>query len=436
VATKIKNTRPLKTIPVVLAMILFVLSGLSFAASSAPPPPWAFKGAYANYALSETTNAAPANLSSATPDWAFAGSYANYTITMSMGSSTGEFTENYTVLHVYPSNGTFSFMYKMNTSSSVSYVYYAPFSESSIYQITSSSSNGYPAVDAEYLYYYDEGMPGIGNVYNTTVTSGVSFAAMGHIFKSDLVKYHFNSSSRNASDSVYVSYDTGLELGISLNETSGGGNVTVEGHIAHTNVPDSGHPQFTVGISAASGESYYSVLAVNNTSGMFSGKVSSNASLPLYGSPNASGTYFNGTFQQPSIFPVINESTLAAMNAGKAPSSFFVPNATVGTNITITVPAGTFLSDRANSSHNGTIFTDYVNTKSGLQILMTVNFTIEISPGNSIYYYLSERLNGTNIPMSSPLGIPSTYIDLGVIAVLAVVVIAAATALGRSRHRR
>ena len=352
------------------------------------------------------------------------------------GSSTGEFTENYTVLQVYPSNGTFSFMYKMNTSSSVSYVYYAPFSSSSIYQITSSSSNGYPAVDPEYLYYFDEGMPGIGNIYNTTVTSGVSFTAMGHSFKRDLVKYHFNSSSGNTSDSVYISYDTGLELGISLNETSSGGNITAEGRIAHTNVADSGHPQFTVGISAASGHSYYSVLAVNNASGTFSGKVSSNASLPLYGSPNASGTYFNGTFQQPSSFPVINESTLAAMNAGKAPSSFFVTNATVGTNVTITVPAGTFLSDRVNSSHNGLIFTDYVNTQSGLQILMTANYTVEISPGNSIYYYLSERLNGTNIPMSSPPGIPSTYMDLGIIAVLAVVVVAAVAALGRSRHRR
>lgn len=104
------------------------------------------------------------------------------------------------------------------------------------------------------------------------------------------------------------------------------------------------------------------------------------------------------TFANPGIFPAVNVSVLNGLNKGILPKQlgpFHIPgNATLLRNISVTVPAGTFITDEVKTNN----MTIYIQTYSGIVIKFILNTS----------YKETMVLARTNIPTSNGNNSPAT----------------------------
>ncbi|OWP57075.1 MAG: hypothetical protein B2I17_02635 [Thermoplasmatales archaeon B_DKE] len=399
--------RPFKyvalVLPVILIASMLLMTNASSAISPTPAalpssstPLWGFNGAYMNYSNVQANNAPPSNLSTVVPYWFFMGSYVNYSYNERDPSFSISGTYNATIYYLNSTTKNFSIRfvaveeisgqqtssYKNNTTIALSGSSTIPSSFSPEY------NSSFPAFNSSELYFLDSGF--IPPTPGTKLHNNVTFHVLDKTFKSDEVT--MNSTDYNFS--YYASYNNGLILNMSGNGT--GMNFNVQ--IIHTNVPDPGHPPFTLGMKTSTSYTKYEITQIAQN-GNFTVSVTGNTNL--FGSSSVSS--FNGTFNNPEELPVLNMTALNQLNAGKAPPIFNVTSLTVQRNVTITVAAGTFVTDEVSGStteENGSIHVRvYFDAISGVATLFDMNYSNQFSGYDSIMY-MSMSLSSSNIPMA------------------------------------
>jgi hypothetical protein len=223
----------------------------------------------------------------------------------------------------------------------------------------------------------------------------VSFTALGKTIKSD--EFIMTNSTSNLS--YYASYGSGLILNISGNGSAG---ISFNTQINATNITVSTPPPFTVGMTTSTSYTKYEITSLASN-GSFTVSVTGNSSSGFFGL-SRSGS-FNGTLNNPNSFPALNTTNLSQLNAGKSP--FMGKNTTVKRDVTVSVAAGTFVTDEVNGSttQNGGIFkmAIYVDATSG--VLVKGEFNVSFSFG-SLHMFMNESvsLTSTNIPMAGGAG--------------------------------
>ncbi|MCL5667459.1 MAG: hypothetical protein M1593_00370, partial [Candidatus Thermoplasmatota archaeon] len=138
------------------------------------------------------------------------------------------------------------------------------------------------------------------------------------------------------------------------------------------------------------------------SNGNFTVNVTGNSSSgSFFGSSSSS---FNGTINKLTGFPALNTTNLSQLNAGISPFPYYT---TVTTNVTVSVAAGTFVTDELHGSTttNGNIstITIYVDATSG--VVVRLEFNASFSFG-SLLMFMNESLSltSTNIPMTGGAG--------------------------------
>ena len=396
------------TLLVILIVSMFLMMNASPLASpistssptpsslSSPPssstPLWGFDGAYMNYSVVQSTNFPPQNLNSIVPQWFFNGAYASYTFNMSSSSSTTTGNYNATIFHVNTTSLTYSVKYtiiKTVAGKSTHSTVYAnnTNASSNTGPILAAPENGtpFPALSSQFLYFMDSGILPVSGM---TIKNAVNFTALNKTVKSD----HIIMTSSSLNESYYVSYGSGLYLNATANTSIY--NATAQ--ITATNVPLSLPPPFTVGMRTTTGYTKYEIISIT-PNGNFTANITTNMTESSVSPGNC-----NGTFQNPGNLPVLNLTDLNQLNAGKVPPGINMPvkNATVETGVTVTVPAGTFVTDKVFSSSNQVNFTFYISSTSGVFILGNVNFSMSAN-GHTMIMNESLSLSSTNIPMES-----------------------------------
>ncbi|MCL4312079.1 MAG: PEGA domain-containing protein, partial [Candidatus Thermoplasmatota archaeon] len=198
-------------------------------------------------------------------------------------------------------------------------------------------------------------------------------------------------------ESYYVSYGSGLYLNATANTSIY--NATAQ--ITATNVPLSSPPPFTVGMMTSTSYAKYKILSTA-PNGNFTANVTTTTTVFSIFEPGN----FNGTFQNPENLPALNLTDLNQLNAGKVPPGMDMPakNVTVETGVTVTVPGGTFISDKISGysilGNNTTKFAFYISSTSGVFILGNFNFSMSDN-GHTMIMNESLSLSSTNIPMES-----------------------------------
>lgn len=390
------------TLLVILIVSMFLMMNVSPLASpintpsstvsTSSTPLWGFDGAYMNYSVVQSTNFPPQNISSIAPQWFFNGAYANYTFKLTSSSTT---TGNYnaTIFHVNTTSLTYSVKYiiiKTVAGSSTHSTVYAnnTNASSNTGPILAVPENGtpFPALSSQFLYFMDSGILPVSGM---TIKNAVNFTALNKTVKSD----HIIMTSSSLNESYYVSYGSGLYLNATANTSIY--NATAQ--ITATNVPLSLPPPFTVGMRTTMGYTKYEIISIT-PNGNFTANITTNMTESSVSPGNC-----NGTFQNPGgNLPVLNLTDLNQLNAGKVPPGINIPvkNATVETGVTVTVPAGTFVTDKVFSSSNQVNFTFYIDSTSGVLALGNVNFSMSDN-GHTMIMNESLSLSSTNIPMES-----------------------------------
>ena len=389
------------TLLVILIVSMFLMMNVSPLASpintpsstvsTSSTPLWGFDGAYMNYSVVQSTNFPPQNISSIAPQWLFNGAYANYTFKLTSSSTT---TGNYnaTIFHVNTTSLTYSVKYiiiKTVAGSSTHSTVYAnnTNASSNTGPILAVPENGtpFPALSSQFLYFMDSGILPVSGM---TIKNAVNFTALNKTVKSD----HIIMTSSSLNESYYVSYGSGLYLNATANTSIY--NATAQ--ITATNVPLSLPPPFTVGMRTTTGYTKYEIISIT-PNGNFTANITTNMTESSVSPGNC-----NGTFQNPGNLPVLNLTDLNQLNAGKVPPGINMPvkNATVETGVTVTVPAGTFVTDKVFSSSNHVNFTFYIDSTSGVLALVNVNFSMSAN-GHTMIMNESLSLSSTNIPMES-----------------------------------
>ena len=389
------------TLLVILIVSMFLMMNVSPLASpintpsstvsTSSTPLWGFDGAYMNYSVVQSTNFPPQNISSIAPQWFFNGAYANYTFKLTSSSTT---TGNYnaTIFHVNTTSLTYSVKYiiiKTVAGSSTHSTVYAnnTNASSNTGPILAVPENGtpFPALSSQFLYFMDSGILPVSGM---TIKNAVNFTALNKTVKSD----HIIMNTSSINESYYVSYGSGLYLNATANTSIY--NATAQ--ITATNVPLSLPPPFTVGMRTTTGYTKYEIISIT-PNGNFTANITTNMTESSVSPGNC-----NGTFQNPGNLPVLNLTDLNQLNAGKVPPGINMPvkNATVETGVTVTVPAGTFVTDKVFSSSNQVNFTFYISSTSGVFILGNVNFSMSAN-GHTMIMNESLSLSSTNIPMES-----------------------------------
>ncbi len=361
--------------------------------SPSSTPLWGFDGAYMNYSVIQSTNTPPYNIYSIVPQWLFNGAYASYTFNMSSSSSTTTGNYNATIFNVNTTSLTYSVKYAIfeNISGkSTSSIEYTNNTSADVGMPAPSigipgSGTPFPALSSSSLYIMDSG---ILSVSGMTIKNAVNFTALNKTVKSD----HIIMNTSSINESYYVSYGSGLYLNATANTSIY--NATAQ--ITATNVPLSLPPPFTVGMRTTTGYTKYEIISIT-PNGNFTANITTNMTESSVSPGNC-----NGTFQNPGNLPVLNLTDLNQLNAGKVPPGINMPvkNATVETGVTVTVPAGTFVTDKVFSSSNHVNFTFYIDSTSGVFILGNVNFSMSAN-GHTMIMNESLSLSSTNIPMES-----------------------------------
>ena len=391
-------------LPALMIVSMLLMTNVSSAIPSTNPvagpssstPLWGFQGAYMNYSNVQTTNAPPSNLSSITPSWLSNGSYANYTFSMSSLGVNVHGNSNISISYVNASSMSYSG--KVVVDEIISGTYHnssTPFANTTIamneefaFSVLTNSTSTFPALSPQTLYYMDSGfMPPIKNV---TISSGVSFTALGKTIKSD--EFIMENSTSNLS--YYASYGSGLILNVSGN----GSGTSFSMQISATNVPVSAPPPFTLGMRTSTSYTKYEITSLAN--GAFTVGITGNAN-PFGG--NSTTKSFNGTFNNPEGLFVLNLTDLNKLNAREAPPLFTNETPTVQTNVTITVAAGTFVADEISIENTTFHVKIYFDATSGVAIMFDMNFS-GLAFGHNMTMNFSMSLSSTNIPMA-----PSGY---------------------------
>ena len=394
------------TLLVILIVSMFLMMNVSPLASpintpsstvsTSSTPLWGFDGAYMNYSVVQSTNFPPQNISSIAPQWFFNGAYANYTFKLTSSSTT---TGNYnaTIFHVNTTSLTYSVKYiiiKTVSGSSTHSTVYANNTSvaANIQPIPEVPENGtpFPALSSQFLYFMDSGILPVSGM---TIKNAVNFTALNKTVKSD----HIIMNTSSINESYYVSYGSGLMLNDTLNTSI----PNFSAQITATNVPLSSPPPFTVGMMTSTSYAKYKILSTA-PNGNFTANVTTTTTVFSIFEPGN----FNGTFQNPENLPALNLTDLNQLNAGKVPPGMDMPakNVTAETGVTVTVPGGTFISDKISGysilGNNTTKFAFYISSTSGVFILGNFNFSMSDN-GHTMIMNESLSLSSTNIPMES-----------------------------------
>ncbi|MHB1709253.1 MAG: peptidase associated/transthyretin-like domain-containing protein [Thermoplasmataceae archaeon] len=393
-------------LPVVLIVSMLLMMNVSSAApsgdvsssSSSSTPLWGFNGAYMNYSNVQANNTPPSNLTSIKPYWLFDSSYANYTFSMTSSGITTEGSSNATIFYVNASSMNYSVRVVSIEKISESYANSTTYANNTTIAMNAEFTSAgptntvFPALSSPTLYFMDSGF--LLPIKNVTVRNGVDFTALNMAIKSD----EFIMANSTSNLSYYASYGSGLILNVSGN----GSGISFSMQIKTTNVPVSAPPPFTLGMRTSTSYTKYEITSLA-PKGNFTVSVTGNTRT--FGNP--SGSSFNGTFSNPEGLPVLNMTDLSKLNAGETPPMFNSTGLTVQRNVTITVAAGTFVTDEISGSiveGNGTMHMKaYFDSISGVATLFDVNFSMQIS-GLNTAMNLSMSLSSTNIPMA-----PSGY---------------------------
>ncbi len=353
-----------------------------------------------NYTGTQTSNSPPSNLSSIRPLWLHNGSYANYTFKMTESGITSQGNYNVSIFNVNASAMNYSAMTvtveKISGTYSKSTTYanntFVTMNEEFI-TYSGPETTAFPALSPSALYFMDSGFLPLP-IPNVTIKSGVSFNALGKTIKSD--EFIMTNSTSNLS--YYASYGSGLILNISGNGSAG---ISFNTQINATNIHVSTPPPFTVGMTTSTSYTKYEITSLASN-GSFTVSVTGNSSSGFFGL-SRSGS-FNGTLNNPNSIPALNTTNLSQLNAGISPMGM---NTTVKSDITVSVAAGTFVTDEVHgSTTKGNISTTirfYVDATSG--VLVKVEFNMSFSFG-SLYVFMNESvsLTSTNIPMAGGAG--------------------------------
>ena len=382
-----------------LASPISTSSSTPSSAPSSSTPLWGFDGAYMNYSVVQSTNAPPYNIYSIVPQWLFNGSYASYTFNMSSSSSKTTGNYNATIFNVNTTSMTYSVKYAIFENISGKSTFSIEYTNNTSADVgmpapsigIPGSGTPFPALSTQYLYSMDTGMLGYGSgvasASNITIRNAVNYTALDKTIKSD----QYIMISPYINESYYVSYGSGLYLNAIANTSSY--NATAQ--ITATNVPLSLPPPFTVGMRTSTGYTKYEILSTAQN-GNFTANITTNIIGLFFSEPDN----FNGTFQNPGNLIVLNVTDLNQLNAGKVPPGMNMPakNATVETGVTVTVPAGTFITDKVFGSSTQGNFTFYFDSTSGVLALGNVNFSMSAN-GHTMIMNGSLSLSSTNIPM-------------------------------------
>lgn len=397
-------------LPVILLVSILLMTNVASAisptvsASQAPSttPLWGFQGASMNYTGTQKNNTPLSNstLNSITPQWLFNGSYANYTFQEKISSLSLSGTDNATIIKENSTSVSIKFVVNYTEKISgftnkTTYLNGITIAEAggNFFSFTGpNSTSNFPALSTSALYFMDSGI--LSSFMSTaTIHIGVSFPALKMSIKSDKVIMNFSGMNI----SYYASYNSGLILNISGN----GSNIGFNSQISATNALPHEQPPFSLGPRTSTSYTKYEITSLASN-GNFTVNVTGNSSSgSFFGSSSSS---FNGTINKLTGFPALNTTNLSQLNAGISPFPYYT---TVTTNVTVSVAAGTFVTDELHGSTttNGNIstITIYVDATSG--VVVRLEFNASFSFG-SLLMFMNESLSltSTNIPMTGGAG--------------------------------
>ena len=397
-------------LPVILLVSILLMTNVASAISptvSASPAPsttplWGFQGASMNYTGTQKNNTPLSNstLNSITPQWLFNGSYANYTFQEKISSLSLSGTDNATI--IMENSTSVSIKFVVNYTEKISgftnkttYLNGSTIAEAggNFFSFTGpNSTSNFPALSTSALYFMDSGI--LSSFMSTaTIHIGVSFPALKTNMKSDKVIMNFSGMNI----SYYASYNSGLILNISGNNSA----ISFNSQISATNALPQEQPPFSLGPRTSTSYTKYEITSLASN-GNFTVNVTGNSSSgSFFGSSSSS---FNGTINKLTGFPALNTTNLSQLNAGISPFPYYT---TVTTNVTVSVAAGTFVTDELHGSTttNGNIstITIYVDATSG--VVVRLEFNASFSFG-SLLMFMNESLSltSTNIPMTGGAG--------------------------------
>lgn len=397
-------------LPVILLVSILLMTNVASAISptvSASPAPsttplWGFQGASMNYTGTQKNNTPLSNstLNSITPQWLFNGSYANYTFQEKISSLSLSGTDNATI--IMENSTSVSIKFVVNYTEKISgftnkttYLNGSTIAEAggNFFSFTGpNSTSNFPALSTSALYFMDSGI--LSSFMSTaTIHIGVSFPALKTNMKSDKVIMNFSGMNI----SYYASYNSGLILNISGNNSA----ISFNSQISATNALPQEQPPFSLGPRTSTSYTKYEITSLSSN-GNFTVNVTGNSSSgSFFGSSSSS---FNGTINKLTGFPALNTTNLSQLNAGISPFPYYT---TVTTNVTVSVAAGTFVTDELHGSTttNGNIstITIYVDATSG--VVVRLEFNASFSFG-SLLMFMNESLSltSTNIPMTGGAG--------------------------------
>ena len=397
-------------LPVILLVSILLMTNVASAISptvSASPAPsttplWGFQGASMNYTGTQKNNTPLSNstLNSITPQWLFNGSYANYTFQEKISSLSLSGTDNATI--IMENSTSVSIKFVVNYTEKISgftnkttYLNGSTIAEAggNFFSFTGpNSTSNFPALSTSALYFMDSGI--LSSFMSTaTIHIGVSFPALKTNMKSDKVIMNFSGMNI----SYYASYNSGLILNISGNNSA----ISFNSQISATNALPQEQPPFSLGPRTSTSYTKYEITSLSSN-GNFTVNVTGNSSSgSFFGSSSSS---FNGTINKLTGFPALNTTNLSQLNAGISPFPYYT---TVTTNVTVSVAAGTFVTDELHGSTttNGNIstITIYVDATSG--VVVRLEFNASFSFG-SLFMFMNESLSltSTNIPMTGGTG--------------------------------
>ena len=397
-------------LPVILLVSILLMTNVASAISptvSASPAPsttplWGFQGASMNYTGTQKNNTPLSNstLNSITPQWLFNGSYANYTFQEKISSLSLSGTDNATI--IMENSTSVSIKFVVNYTEKISgftnkttYLNGITIAEAggNFFSFTGpNSTSNFPALSTSALYFMDSGI--LSSFMSTaTIHIGVSFPALKTNMKSDKVIMNFSGMNI----SYYASYNSGLILNISGNNSA----ISFNSQISATNALPQEQPPFSLGPRTSTSYTKYEITSLASN-GNFTVNVTGNSSSgSFFGSSSSS---FNGTINKLTGFPALNTTNLSQLNAGISPFPYYT---TVTTNVTVSVAAGTFVTDELHGSTttNGNIstITIYVDATSGVVVRLEFNATFSFG---SLHMFMNESLSltSTNIPMTGGAG--------------------------------
>ena len=397
-------------LPVILLVSILLMTNVASAISptvSASPAPsttplWGFQGASMNYTGTQKNNTPLSNstLNSITPQWLFNGSYANYTFQEKISSLSLSGTDNATI--IMENSTSVSIKFVVNYTEKISgftnkttYLNGSTIAEAggNFFSFTGpNSTSNFPALSTSALYFMDSGI--LSSFMSTaTIHIGVSFPALKTNMKSDKVIMNFSGMNI----SYYASYNSGLILNISGNNSA----ISFNSQISATNALPQEQPPFSLGPRTSTSYTKYEITSLASN-GNFTVNVTGNSSSgSFFGSSSSS---FNGTINKLTGFPALNTTNLSQLNAGISPFPYYT---TVTTNVTVSVAAGTFVTDELHGSitTNGNIstITIYVDATSG--VVVRLEFNASFSFGSPLMFMNeSLSLTSTNIPMTGGAG--------------------------------